>query len=344
MHSDRAIRRPPEQFSRRDRARSRGFSLLEVVVALALMLLLLSGVFGFYLTALRVRNEAGQVTRDIAQMRAELLRIADDIRHATNMVPGDGRGFRGTRDNITIVRLVMPETYAFERHNPETDKLPPAQMGIRRIEYQLRWSEELKDNEDVPLCYGMVRTEQRNFDPNPKLIVKVEEEAGAAPEEDKPEADMPRVEAELSPQIKYLRFEYFDGADWQDRWQEAAPGAEKSESTEGSAGAGGAGDQGKDAGSSGDQGSAKLKLGSGRVPQVYALPQAVKITIGRIREDPEQYKFDVTQLKEMEERRKKEQHSDRLTIIVYLLQADSSQASSRMHGRKLQIGRETEGL
>ena len=200
-------------------ARGRAFTLLEVILALFLMILLLSGVYSFYATVLRARAEGGRIARDAMLTRALLERIAAELRHAADVVPGDGIGFRGEKDSITIVRTRMPELYAFDEFDLIRDEPPPAQMDIERIRYELLWDEELEDEEGVLLCHGLWRTVQKTFDPNPRFVVK-EAEAGEGEDENEDRIAAPRAEGELiAPEIKYVRFAYFDGAEWRDQWQ-----------------------------------------------------------------------------------------------------------------------------
>ena len=115
-------------------ARRPGLTLLEVILALSLMIMLLSGVYSFYATSLKAREVGGTIARDAMLTRALLERIADELRHATDIVPGDGIGFRGERDNITIVHTRMPELYAFD----EIDlycKLP-ARQGKQTVDHE----------------------------------------------------------------------------------------------------------------------------------------------------------------------------------------------------------------
>src|SRR5438034_22613 len=82
------------------------------------------------------------------------------------------------------------------------------------------------------------------------------------------------VDRELvAPEYKYIKLEYFDGAQWKDRWQNQQQAS--SDATQDPAGLGG-----------GD----------------HALPQAVRITIGRERVAPEDEEMNITQLKKMDER------------------------------------------
>lgn len=308
----------------------RGFTMLEALLALVLMIVLLSGVVGFYMTTLQARKTGGTILVDATLARSLLDRITDEIRQATDIVPGDGVGFSGTHNKITIVRMTMPERYAFDKHDSVQADLPPAQLDMRRISYELIWDEELTDTEGVKICHGLLRSEQKTFDPNPTVVIKSAEatdggtgepaegagaggEGGQGEGEDQGPASVMQIPVErelVAPEIKYLRFRYFDGAKWQDRWQNQQEQA-------GQASAGGD----------------------------HAIPQAVEVTIGRVRVPPEEEESQIAQLKQMgEDAKKLFYHPDRFTTVVYLKEADQSLLSSRKYSSKnneeLQMGGE----
>ena len=53
----------------------RAFTLLEAIIALALMIALLSGVYGFYANSLKARHDGGKVARDVMLMRAKAIDV-----------------------------------------------------------------------------------------------------------------------------------------------------------------------------------------------------------------------------------------------------------------------------
>jgi hypothetical protein len=295
--------------------RRSGFTLLEAILAMVLMITLMSGVYGFYASTLQVRERGGKITKDAKLAHAILERIADEIRHAADITPGDGMGFEGTHERLVLIRAGMPEAYAWDKHDPMREDLPPAQLDIRRITYELVWDEELTDEEGVKVCHGLLRSDQKSFDPNPRFVTKKKDDKASDlgltdenpdgtgnPDEQQAEsgsAAEPPVDRELvAPEIKYVRFEYFDGAQWRDRWQNAQ----------------------------------KAKAGDASGSD-NALPQAIRITVGQIRVPPEDEELNINQLKSMEAKHNKEEyHADRFTMVVYLEQADQTLLSSRKYG------------
>ena len=79
----------------------------------------------------------------------------------------------------------MPELYAFDKHDSIADKLPPGQQDIARVSYELIWDDEMRDDEGVKLCHGLLRSEQRTFDPNPRFVIKNDaQQTDQAPQQD----------------------------------------------------------------------------------------------------------------------------------------------------------------
>lgn len=298
-----------------------GVTLLEAVLALGLMVVLLGGVYSFYFTAMKARETGKQYARDVMTARSILATIALEVRQAVDITPGDGQGFQGDKDSITIVTTRIPERYAFHDIDSMQEELPPGQADWMRITYQLLWPEDeedaLLDENDEPICYGLWRTIERTIDPNPSFVIELdEEEAGETWEE--AEDTRPRVEGELiAPEIKYLEFEYYDGADWHDRWHVAAEVAE--------------GEQGFDEGFSDFMGDEFG--GDGEESDNYTLPQMVRITMGYTAIPRDEDEFDVTVLEDFEDEREgRVYHEDRYTIQVALRTADPTQLSSRRFG------------
>lgn len=389
--ADRSLRTPRRQMRSRGRT---GLTLLEVIVALALIIMLMGGVYSFYVNTMKARDTAIRSMRDTLLMRALLEQMAEEIRHVTDVVP-DNIGFNGSEDELTFVRLTVPDMgAAYAEVDPMSEDPKPGQEDLARVTYKLQWDEEEEnmDEDGTPVCYGLLRSQQSPIDPNPSFVLSAEEMARYEEEsgfslEDKAEETPPPVNAELiAPEVKYLKFEYFDGAEWRDTWQsaaqQAAAGADAT-GGEGDTGSGGEGDGdgsggdgssgdgsgGDDSGGDGSGGAGTGGTGStgdisglgsggmgsgggsgGSGQEGYVLPQAIRITIGKVKVPRREDDFDVSRAAEEEELDKRTYHPDRWTITVYLRQADQSQLSSRKYGidnditgEGTQTGEQTEG-
>ncbi len=304
-------------------------------MALVLMITLLSGLYAFYKTSLEAREAGSQYARDAMLMRSLLTRMAAEVRHAASIVPGDGIGFQGVEDRIIIVRTRMPGRQTYNRFDSPHDELPPAEMDLERITYQLLWDEENEDEQGDPLCHGLWRQVQTTFDPNPSFVVKTSDDPTEA-QEDQPGAVGPKIDGELvAPEVKYLRFEYFDGAEWRDRWhvpyeaeEETAEGPEEGEGGDGGEGGGGG-----------------FGTPSGEEKGTYALPQAVRITLGQVPDIDEVEARKSLSLSKLDKKEKEleEPHEDRFAIVVAVPTADPSLLNSRQHGVKNELQLQTGG-
>jgi len=213
------------------RAARPGLTLLEVIIAMGLTGMLLASVYVFYANVLQTREAADLITKDALLSRVTVARIADDVRNAGGFTPGFGVGLTGDKHSISVFRYVVPETDVFNEYQVGLDQLPPAKADLRNVKYSLVWDEENKDENGDPICHGLFRSVQKTLNqvviredkgggalPEGNALDRAEEE-GAADEEGPVEVNPLGVEGELvAPEIKYLRFAYFDGAEWVDQW------------------------------------------------------------------------------------------------------------------------------
>ncbi len=311
----------------------RAFTLLELLLSLFLILVILVMVYRFYQSSMMTREAGSEVAKEVMTMRAILSGIAEDIRHTVDQVPGDSLAFRGTEEKITIVRLRMPENYAFEEHESIYDDLPPMQKDLVRIQYHLLEHPELEDENGEPLVLGLWRNEQKRFDPNPSFVVEENEtEEGLDGFDELEEMDdseteeVPMMEGEMiAPEVKYLKFEYFDGVQWRDRWQVAYEAPDT-----------GGEDASVDPEAEAEEGEnveipAVSQSGIGGVG--YALPQAVRVTIGLVPMTPEEKDMASAIMEDrQEEEELLEHYGDRYQIVVSIPIADPTLLSSVKHG------------
>jgi hypothetical protein len=268
------------------------------------------------------------------QMRSILDQIASDIRQSLPLVPGDGRGFQGTEDSIVIVRTRLPDRDPIYQEYTQFDTLPPAQTDIMRVTYRLYWDEDdQRDDEGIRICYGVYRTQEKTIDPNPKYVMasdsadqQMDQRTDQTGQQADNQPEFPQPEGELyAPEIKYLRFQYYDGVQWRDRWNRPATGS---------------------GGDTGEAAAAAPAVGSA-TGSTCVLPQAVRITVGLIREPPVEDTMDFNQLKQQrEEDEKRVRHADRFITTVYLPQSDRSLLTTAKKGStddRDEMGEQTSG-
>lgn len=190
-------------------AGARGLTLLEVIIAIALMALLMGALLTFFWQTLEYRDLAAREADRTQIVQQVLDRLTAELRAgvALNAVGFPVQQFRGTRRSVTFLTapLPSPELYAYFS---ETEARPLPEHDLREVTYEL-WVDPQETTEDgEPLVAGILRTERRALTP-----VQTEEQA---PEGE----DLLYLRRDLwSPELGYLEFRYFDGARWTTSWE-----------------------------------------------------------------------------------------------------------------------------
>jgi len=184
---------------------ARGMTLLELLLALGLITMVSSIMFLFYDVTLRSREHGRKVIYDGQLARTVAMKIAEEIRSANGFLVGVGAGVSGKERLITLQTVVLPDKEVFLRKSIKDDPLP-AQCDIRQVRYYLAYDDEdtheYPDGTQGPKPLGLVRAEIKT--PFQTALI-ANRETG--------------VNLDLfAPEMKYLRFRYFDGVEWLDRW------------------------------------------------------------------------------------------------------------------------------
>jgi len=188
------------------RSRRRAVTLLEVMLALALITLISGLMFTFYDASLRSRDWGTRQMGDNQLARVIGMKIGEEIRSAVGPDWGVGAGISGKKDQITIQTVALTDKNLFY---PRSIKDAPVQpeYDLREIQYYLAYDEEetheYPDGTQAWAPLGLVRREKRNR----FQTVVIENKAEMV------DLDL------LAPEMKYLRFRYFDGVDWWEDWQ-----------------------------------------------------------------------------------------------------------------------------
>lgn len=194
------------------RARTAGFTLLEMILAIALMVLVLSALFAFFTSVLRAESQAAASGRTAAVARDLVQRMSDELRQAAAVVSGfDVSPLVGDVDppRITFYTRVLPDKRLLERRSMFDKRLPP-QHDLRRISYYLLMDEEYEDENGDPYVFGIVREEDKTLLQD--LMVR-DSEADVPTEEQFVQLDL------YAPELKFLEFRYYDGSQWVRRWR-----------------------------------------------------------------------------------------------------------------------------
>ncbi len=264
-------------------SRRRAVTLIELLLALSLITLVSGMMFSFYDASLRSREWGTQRMGDNQLARAVAMKIGEEIRSANGFVPSVGPGVVGERRIITLQTVTHPDKELFYKRSIKDDPLP-AQCDIRQVQYYLAYDtdeqHDYPDGTQASAPLGLVRREIKTL-------------YQAAIIERQPEV----VDLDLlAPEMKYLRFRYFDGVDWIDKW-----------------------DIGRDI--------------EGRTGN--SLPQAVEVTVGYTELPPEEEEdFDLEDDPDLVPSIPEPYSPQTVTIMVRLPQADTFFGSRLMRAQR----------
>lgn len=186
--------------------RRRSLTLVELLLALGLITLVCGMMFEFYNACLRSREFGMERMLDSQLARRIAMKIAEEVRGANGFVTSVGPGVTGDDRMITIQTVAMPAKSLFLRRSIK-ETPPPAECDVRQVQYYLAYDEDetysYPDGKEAAAPLGLVRRELRTFFQTAVLENKTQSV----------ELDL------LAREMRYVRFRYFDGVDWTDRWE-----------------------------------------------------------------------------------------------------------------------------
>jgi hypothetical protein len=187
------------------RCSRRALTLLELLLAIGLIAMLSAMMFMFYDSILRTREVGVKNITDLGLARSIAMKIAEEIRAANGFVKGIGPGVSGDDRMITIQTVVLPDKELLLKRSVK-DGLLAAQCDIRQVQYYLAYDEDEQfdyvDGTVAAAPMGLVRREIKTLF---QQVIR--------------ENQTKQVDLDLlSPEMKYVRFRYFDGVDWVDKW------------------------------------------------------------------------------------------------------------------------------
>ena len=174
-----------------------GFTLLEMVLAITLSISLLAGLMTLHHHATTVRNQLTAETEMIISERIIMDRMTNELR-GTMLYPFLGFGLEGSDEKIQLMTATLPGPAAWAVRKSTDDPIPP-ETDLMLVGYQLR-SYENDDGETV--VAGIERSSQKIL---ASPTVREGQEVSTVL---------------LTPHIRFLQFEYFDGEQWTNEWQE----------------------------------------------------------------------------------------------------------------------------
>ncbi len=222
--------------------RRRALTLLEIVLAMSLLVVLSSMTYWFYGSALETRRAGTVRAHRLRLVRVVLDRVAQEIRQASMITADERVGIRGEPERIWLSTIRVPSK-ELSKKRPSRAPPPPGEYDMVKVEYKIaRHPDILHKEENWELPLGLARVEIKTPRPDSaqtgeaheddKLVVGGEEGEAKFLEqllesqfedEDEKVGDAqlePRIEWEelYAPEIRYLRFCYYDGHSWWDKW------------------------------------------------------------------------------------------------------------------------------
>jgi len=185
----------------RQRTASRGFTLLEVVLAVSLTLVLMVAMLTFYRQAADVRAAVVEEAELIGAERAVMDLMTEQLRGAF-VFQFLGQGMDGGLTQARFSTVTLPSRSVWLVQGiTETEEIPP-ERDLEIVAYRVRYVE---DEYGDMVAVGLERTCQKVLTP------RVAEEAEEG-EEGEIQATL------LTPHLKFIRFQYWDGSAWLESW------------------------------------------------------------------------------------------------------------------------------
>jgi type II secretory pathway component PulJ len=183
--------------------------LLEIVLAIGLVVMLTGAIFAFYNATMSMRQDLTDSSDRLFSQRKALDLLSDDLQSAIPyaFLPGS---FSGGSDQISFLRTVTPSEATYFPPNviaaggwagatsgPTSQPAWESEHDVQMVTYRLRiWVDE----DNITHIDGLERSVQRTI------------AAATAVEGSNVHSQV------LAGQVKFVRFQYWDGAAWQDSW------------------------------------------------------------------------------------------------------------------------------
>jgi hypothetical protein len=229
---------------------------LEVVLSMGILVFLSSMTYWFYASSLETSRYGTSAAQRLRLIRVVLDRIATEIRQATVNTVDDNVGLRGEAERIWISTYRVP-TREQSRERTTREPPAPPEYDLVQVEYKIVRHPEVMHEDNYELPLGLARIERLVPRPLPPLedpealdegepldgqespqtadeyggdfapldeFASDMEWAVSGDEEQRDQAGDASLGLDIrwdelySPEIRYLRFCYYDGNRWWDSW------------------------------------------------------------------------------------------------------------------------------
>lgn len=188
----------------------RGFTLLEVILAVTLAVGFVGVMFGVYFQGTKIRERSSERMDLLLAERLVMERLTAELRCAMEY-PFLKIGLEGDGTSMTFTTTHLPGFAAWADRGALDDP-PPVVSDVQLVGYRLRTEARADGGEMVS---GLERTVQRVLMSDTVEEAEVEEDA-EADEEAREEAVVSVML--VTRKIRHLRLRYWDGAQWVEQW------------------------------------------------------------------------------------------------------------------------------
>ena len=190
-------------------ASSRGFTLIEVVLAIVIGVGLFTGVLMFYQQSAVLREEILRKADALSAVRLVMDRVSTELR----TIPPSTAGvliLSGDSRSLRILHTAVPSKAPWRGGNLGRASIVEADW----VEVSYRWSSDTNQ----PGLFRQERTHTASAIVSTNLLTEIEPLTENSTNTILPSGGIPLSEA-----IAYLRFRYWDGTRWQTRWDKPQP-------------------------------------------------------------------------------------------------------------------------
>ena len=237
--------------------RRRGVTLLEIVLAMALLVTLTTMTYWFYSSALDTRARGNESANKLRLMRAFLDRIGTEIRQASAITTQSRVGLRGDAERIWLFTQRVPSRETAEIL-PGVREPVGGESDLVKIEYKIARHPDILHDDGYEYPLGLARVELlipradsaqsgeadaergrrtqvrgtarpansgdgnesggQDTPPVDEALLDQEFFGGRDPDDENDARLEIQWEELYAPEILFLRFCYYDGANWWDDW------------------------------------------------------------------------------------------------------------------------------
>lgn len=182
-------------------SRERGFTLVEVILAISLAIAILVVAMSFYQQASELRRQIVEVSERVSTVRLLMDRLTTDLRAARSH---DWEGFNGDSTSLRFVKSELIPPAAWKRAQSATD--------LRVVSYGVATGLDGTNT----MVTGISRTEVA------ALELRQARSHGAAPAEMSATTNAVPEEP-LTDVIRFVHYRFWDGMAWVDSWADVVP-------------------------------------------------------------------------------------------------------------------------